>query len=400
MTSEGVRNVRISDFDYELPKEMIAQSPLPVRDQSKLLVFNQGEIKHQRFDQVGDYLPSDTLLVFNNTKVIPARIYAEKSTGARIQIFLLNPVMPYNDVERTLLVSEGPIVWKCMIGNAKKWKATDVLEISLPQTKLRIKLQDREAKLVHFEWDGDIPFSEVLDAIGQMPLPPYIKREAQTEDAKRYQTVFAKNSGAVAAPTAGLHFSENVLNQLSDDGVTQAEVTLHVGAGTFKPVEVEHVWDHPMHEEFYQVDLSCLLTLMEKRNRIATGTTSLRTLETLYWVGIQLLEKIENPFDVRQHAPYEYTGTWVSYEEAIRAIVEYAQENGLKEIVGSSGIMIMPGYTIRSVVGLITNFHMPKSTLLLLISSLVGDQWRHIYEEAKANQYRFLSYGDSSLLIP
>jgi len=232
-----------------------------------------------------------------------------------------------------------------------------------------------------------------------MPLPPYIKREAQTEDETRYQTVFAKTDGAVAAPTAGLHFSDPMLNALRKTGVQTSELTLHVGAGTFKPVEEDYVWNHPMHEEFFQVNTSFLTDLLKHPIRIATGTTSLRTLETLYWVGVQLLNNEENPFVVNQHTPYTFTGQLMSYEESIQTILDHVKDNEISEIVGRSGIMIMPGYEIKSVVGLITNFHLPKSTLLLLISAFVGDQWTDIYQNAIQNNYRFLSYGDSSLLL-
>ncbi len=398
MNLDEVKRVKISDFDYDLPTEYIAQKPLESRDASKLLVYKSGEITHHHFTDILDLLPKHTRLVFNNTRVIPARIFATKETGARIQIFLLNPIAPYAEVERSLKSTED-VVWQCMIGNAKRFKQDDQLSIETPDCTISLTLEDRENKYVRFSWNTDIEFCDVLESIGKMPLPPYIKREAQEEDDERYQTVFAKEEGAVAAPTAGLHFTQRIMDQFQINHIQKSELTLHVGAGTFKPVEVDEVWDHPMHEEFFQADVNCLRELAQKETRIATGTTSLRSLESLYWVGIKLYYGLENPFDIEQHFPYECEHELLSFEESIKAIIKHLESNGLHAVTGTSGIMIMPGYQIRSISGLITNFHLPKSTLLLLISALVGDDWRTIYSEAKANNYRFLSYGDSSLLM-
>lgn len=393
------KEIRISAFDYELPEEKIAQSPLSNRQHSKLLVYKNGEIMDESFQNIEQYLPDNALLVFNNTKVIPARVFVTKPTGARIQVFLLQPEAPFQEVERALKLTSGPAVWQCMIGNAKRWKEGETLEMVHGDLHLKLTLKDKENRLVEFIWDSEMQFCDVLDEIGKMPLPPYIKRDEMESDAERYQTVYAKAEGAVAAPTAGLHFTNEILGSLESNGKQIAELTLHVGAGTFKPVEDDLVWNHPMHEEFYQLSVVQLEALLTDRPRIATGTTSLRTLETLYWVGIQIRDKVNNPFHVAQHLPYLYKGEAMSYNEALKFVIDYAHEHNLESVIGSSGIMIMPGYSIRSVVGIITNFHLPKSTLLLLISAMVGDAWRSIYDYAKANDYRFLSYGDSSLLF-
>lgn len=399
MTSERRKDIALSEFNYELPHERIAQKPLEQRALSRLLVYRNGNISHKRFDDIVAELPEDTLLVFNNTRVIPARIFVYKETGARIQVFLLNPVSPYTEVERALEVSSGKTVWKCMIGNAKRWKEGETLKVIVGENTLALTLESKEDGHVGFQWDGDIPFCDLIEAIGKMPLPPYIRREAEVEDESRYQTVFAKNNGAVAAPTAGLHFTDEVIESLKQKGVVTTELTLHVGAGTFKPVEVDNVWDHTMHEEYFQVSMDTINDLLERQTRIATGTTSLRTLESLYWVGVKLLNNLPDPWVIDQLYPYEYNGVDYTYEEALEAIRKNGETNGNSQFFGKSGIMIVPGYRIRSIKGLITNFHLPKSTLLMLISALVGDNWKEIYKEALSHDYRFLSYGDSSLLM-
>jgi S-adenosylmethionine:tRNA ribosyltransferase-isomerase len=398
MNLNEVKKVRISDFDYELPAEYIAQKPLDRRDSSKLLVYKQGDISHYQFSDILDVLPPKSRLVFNNTRVIPARIFATKETGARIQIFLLNPVAPFAEVERSLKSKED-VVWQCMIGNAKRFKEGDQLQIETDDCKIKLTLVNKESRHVAFSWNTSHEFCDVLESIGKMPLPPYIKREAQEEDDERYQTVFAKEEGAVAAPTAGLHFTEAIMDRFESKGIAKSELTLHVGAGTFKPVEVDEVWDHPMHEEFFQVSIGSLRELAGQETRIATGTTSLRSLESLYWVGVKLHYGEDKPFEIEQHFPYECEHPELSFESAIQTIIDHLEAKGQSLVTGSSGIMIMPGYRIKSVHGLITNFHLPKSTLLLLISALVGNDWKKIYSEAKAKNYRFLSYGDSSLLM-
>ncbi len=393
------KSIRISDFDYDLPQQFIAQKPLEKRNQSKLLVYKEGEINHKTFNEIVDIIPEGAQLIFNNTKVMPARLFVTKPTGALIQVFLLSPSTPYTDVERTLELKEGPITWNCMIGNAKRWKEGEESTIVDGDFQLTLTLINKEKRLVTMNWSSRISFSEVIDRLGNMPLPPYIKREAQEADDERYQTVYAKKKGAVAAPTAGLHFTNDIVSTLKKKQVEIAEVTLHVGSGTFKPVDEDFVWNHPMHEEYYQVSLETIRALANSKPKFATGTTSLRTLETLYWVGIQLNNNDTLPFNVTQHKPYLYDGVELSYEESMKKILSYMESSNISEIVGQSGIMIMPGYEIRSVQGLITNFHLPKSTLLLLIAAMVGDDWRRIYQKAKESNYRFLSYGDSSILF-
>ncbi|MFT5723380.1 MAG: S-adenosylmethionine:tRNA ribosyltransferase-isomerase [Bacteroidia bacterium] len=393
------KQIKISDYDYDLPQQFIAQRPLSHRADSKLLVYGDGHMTHNGFSDIVDILPKNALLVFNNTKVIPARLFVTKHTGAVIQVFLLNPVLPYTDVERALKSKNEPMTWSCIIGNLKRWKDGETLQAEMAGVMMEFTLKNRDKRLVEMTWTKDVAFCDAIDVLGNMPLPPYIKREAQEADETRYQTVYAKHDGAVAAPTAGLHFTASIIEALKEKGVTTTEVTLHVGAGTFKPVEDDLVWNHPMHEEYYQVSLSSIEALITDRPRIATGTTSLRTLETLYWVGVQLRDGLDHPLNVAQHLPYLYNGQLPSYNETLSEIVAYMSDAGITDLVGVSGIMIMPGYDIKSVTGLITNFHLPKSTLLLLIAALVGEEWKRIYSEAKQNNYRFLSYGDSSLLL-
>ncbi len=393
------KRIRISDFDYDLPPEFIAQKPVSKRDSSKLLFYKNGQIAHKHFSDISKVLPEGAKLVFNNTKVIPARLFVTKPTGALIQVFLLNPIAPYNNVDQGLKAINEAVTWKCMIGNLKRWKEGETIEVKANDLWMSFTLRNKDLRTVEMQWSQHIPFCDALEVLGNMPLPPYIKREAQEADVSRYQTVYAKEEGAVAAPTAGLHFTKEILSGLTANRMTLEEVTLHVGAGTFKPVEEDLVWNHPMHEEYYQVNKSTIKCLITDKPRIATGTTSLRTLETLYWVGIQLRDNAENPFNVMQHKPYGYSGELPDYNAALQHILDYMEEHDVAEIVGLSGIMIMPGYDVKSVVGLITNFHLPKSTLLLLIAAMVGDKWMKIYTAAKDNGYRFLSYGDSSLLM-
>jgi len=393
------QEVKISDFDYDLPQEFIAQKPLDKRDDSKLLCYKNGQSSHHTFSEITGLLPEKAMLVFNNTKVIPARLFVTKPTGALVQVFLLSPVAPYAEVERALKMQNQASVWTCMIGNAKRWKEKETIRVETSDVWMEFTLLSKEDRKVQMTWSEGVPFCDAIESIGKMPLPPYIKREAQLSDATRYQTVYAKHDGAVAAPTAGLHFTPEIIANLQSKGMSTSELTLHVGAGTFKPVEDDLVWNHPMHEEYYQVSRKTIQSLITDRPRIATGTTSLRTLETLYWVGIQLRDGSESALNVTQHLSYLYEGDLVSYNDALQYLLDYMDREGLEDVVGLSGIMIMPGYEIRSVEGLITNFHLPKSTLLLLISALVGTDWKHIYKEAKMKNYRFLSYGDSSLLM-
>ncbi len=398
MNSIPQQGISIDEFDYDLPDGRIAQHPVGNRTESKLLVYRHGEISHDSFGNLNQHLIEKSQLVFNNTKVIPARIFFNRPTGAVIQVFLLQPDMP---MEQALEDSSGLAIWECMVGNAKKWKGDKLLlhfEYRGQDLVLKATLSQRNPFMVKFEWQKGIRLSDILDHIGKMPLPPYIKRESDLDDRHTYQTVYARHQGAVAAPTAGLHFTENLIGELRDAGHQITEFTLHVGAGTFKPVETDLVWNHDMHSEFYVVKRDEIESLLANSDRIAIGTTSLRTLESLYWAGVKIHQRLENPFVIDQHMPYLNKQPHLRYEEALEILLTDMNERKVDTIHGSTSVMIMPGYKVRSIKALITNFHMPKSTLLLLIGALVGPAWRKIYEEALGKDYRFLSYGDSSIL--
>ncbi|MCB0734465.1 MAG: S-adenosylmethionine:tRNA ribosyltransferase-isomerase [Bacteroidetes bacterium] len=400
MTDPSPESIRIDDFNYVLPNDRIAQYPLPQRDQSNLLVYRDGEINHARFHQIGAFLPPQSTLIFNETKVIPARLFFRRQTGALIEVFLLDPVEDSGTIEQVLADRSGHTTWNCLVGNSKKWKSGEVISL-VDEDGTTIFTASRThdtPTVIQLEWTSGQPLSDVLTHAGKMPLPPYIDRSAEAEDESNYQTVYARNDGAVAAPTAGLHFTDDLLKSLEDNGHTTTKLTLHVGAGTFKPVDVEHPWQHPMHGEHYAVDRESLKSLRNARYRIATGTTSLRTLESLYWSAYKIRHNLPNPEYISQHFPYEVTAD-LSYETALDILIQYMEQNGLDSWNGQSAIMIMPGYTVRSIHGLITNFHLPKSTLLLLISAWIGVDWKRIYDEALNRSYRFLSYGDSSLLL-
>jgi len=396
------RKLLIDEFDYQLPEESIAQFPLEKRDASKLLVYRNGQILHDGFQNISNYLSCDDLLVFNDTKVIPARLFFQKPTGSTIQVFLLEPVEPYTQMERALESSES-LSWNCIIGNLKKWKEGEELELEIDtELKLKAILTDREKRTVRFSWQEDISFSEVLKLIGNLPLPPYINRAPQHSDEERYQTVYASHQGAVAAPTAGLHFSEPILDELKAKNIEIRQLTLHVGAGTFQPVKTEDVREHPMHEETFIISRELLEGLITSKRIVATGTTSLRALESMYWMGLKIYSddnsSPENLFRIGQFE-YENIPATLDYREALTAVLHYFDQHDIERIEAHTAIMICPGYKVRSAHAIITNFHLPKSTLIMLISSLVGDKWKKIYSEALEKDYRFLSYGDSSLLF-
>lgn len=388
--------MQLSDFDYHLPDTRIAQYPLKQRDASKLLIYKNGHVRHAQFREISQFVQKEDLLIFNDTKVIPARMFFRRSSGARIEVFLLDPLAPFSNMEQ-MLKSEGPVEWKCMIGNLKKWKDNETIHCELPDGEvLHATLMDRAAGKVKFSWlEGT--FADILIRTGKIPLPPYIERQSEELDSDRYQTVYAEHDGAVAAPTAGLHFTDRVISELSSNGIELAHVTLHVGAGTFQPVKESDVRKHSMHEEVFMVDLGLIRSLRNAKRRIATGTTSLRAIESLYWMGVKALNGADNVLELGQFEYEELQGE-ITYEQALAALEEYLKHRNLEQTRASTAIMIMPGYQIRSISGLITNFHLPKSTLIMLIASWVGDDWRLIYEEALKNDYRFLSYGDSSLL--
>lgn len=392
--------IRIEDYNYSLPEEKIALHPLEKRDESKLLFYQNGTIQHSIFKNITQYLPTNSLLVFNETKVIYARLYAKRATGGLIEILLLEPLFPATEMQQQLQ-SKHACTWKCMIGNKKKWKENEIISIEKEQFHLSLEWKNKEENIVHISWEEDYSFAEILHHLGEIPIPPYLQREAEEKDKTVYQTVYSKNEGSVAAPTAGLHFTSEILQQLENKGISKAFVTLHVGAGTFLPVKTENALEHEMHREFITVSTTTLEALIhENKTIIPVGSTSMRTLESLYWFGVGLITQTLTEFQIPQYFPYQFEKENLpTYQEAFQAVLDYAQQQQTKEISGYTAIMIFPGYSFRVSKGIITNFHQPCSTLLLLISALVGEQWKMIYQEALTNNYRFLSFGDSSLLL-
>ena len=384
-------SLKLDDFSYELPDDRIAKHPPKERGTSKLLVYRQGEIQHHRFGAIVDQLPQDTTLVFNDTKVIPARIILYKETGARIEIFLLEPLLP-STAHEEVMATEKECVWKCLIGNARKWKpGTSLKSPSLNFTATRTGNDE-----VTFAWEG-MSFAELLTEIGKIPLPPYIQREVEQDDKDRYQTVYSKVDGAVAAPTAGLHFTDQIMQSLEAKGIQTEYVTLHVSAGTFQPIKTNDIAEHPMHNEQVWVQRSTVESLMSSTQTIAVGTTSMRPLESLYWFGVRL-QHGKDDFFIRKDDPYELEA--IDRQLALQNVLTYMDQHQLPQLGGQTEIFLYPGYTFRMCDGLITNYHMPNSTLILLIAAFIGEDWRKVYEAALSNGYQFLSYGDSSLLIP
>ncbi|WP_248602860.1 S-adenosylmethionine:tRNA ribosyltransferase-isomerase [Algoriphagus marincola] len=400
---EIVQKVNLQEYEYTLPEERIAKYPLEKRDSSKLLHYQSGKISHHHFFDLPDFLDKGTLLVYNDTKVIPARLIFQRETGARIEIFLLNPVQPTTVIPEIML-STQPVTWQTMIGNAKKWKSGEILkgviEIQGQKVVLEAKLVDKENKWVEFDWNSEsVPFVDIVESSGEVPLPPYLNRKAEESDKDRYQTVYSEKEGAVAAPTAGLHFTEEVFKNLRKKGIQEAQVTLHVSAGTFQPIKVDDVTSHPMHSEQIHLQKSTIEKLLNQEGPIvAVGTTSVRTLESLYWYGVQLLENKGIAFQVAKLIPYDTRESLPSKNESLQAVLNQMEAEGKVEIMGETEIFIFPGYQFQMIDGLITNFHQPGTTLMLLIGSLIGDDWKKVYQEALDNDYRFLSYGDSSLL--
>ncbi len=403
--------VLLTDYQYDLPDARIARYPVEPRDASKLLIYQAGNITHQHFYNLADYLPEKSFLVFNDTKVIPARVFFQKPTGAMIEVFLLHPELPTRVINDAMQQTQS-CVWSCMVGNKKRWKEKEVLSTELRMTnhELRIRAEwaDMEKNWVKFTWDsGDESptFAEVIRALGEIPLPPYLNRKTEARDVETYQTVYSKIEGAVAAPTAGLHFTENVFEKLASKGIKHTFVTLHVGAGTFQPVKVQNAVEHSMHTEQVVYSRTLIEELLDNvENIIAVGTTSMRSLESLYWYGAKLWANQEKtnrqPFFIEKLAPYQNEVTLPTPEESLKAIIAFMKENSSEELVGETEIMIFPGYDFKLCKGLITNYHQPNSTLMLLVAAFVGPNWRNIYDAALANEYRFLSYGDSSLLLP
>jgi S-adenosylmethionine:tRNA ribosyltransferase-isomerase len=400
----------IADFTYSLPDEKIAAFPLQQRDASKLLVYKNDTIEESTYQQIADHLPNNSLLIFNNTKVIQARILFQKPTGGNIEIFCLEPHEVINEYT-TVMNKTGNVKWKCMIGGVSKWKEGFLLkELRIKNEELIIKAELVEklsdAYVVEFSWEPSLySFSEILLLIGEIPLPPYIKRKAADDDKERYQTIYAAHDGSVAAPTAGLHFTKGIFSSLKKKNIVVDYVTLHVGAGTFKPVKAAVMEDHEMHAEWIDASMSTIETIINNLNNtiVATGTTSLRTIESLYWLGVKIILNPAIPNDqllIDQWDVYEnpLMNSLYSPDEALTALVSWMKKNNIEKLVTKTQILIAPGYIFRIAKILITNFHQPQSTLLLLVAAAIGDGWKKVYQYALENDFRFLSYGDGSLL--
>jgi len=398
--------IKIKDYTYILPEEKIAKYPLPSRDDSKILIFQDNKIFESKFSNLADFIPSDSMMVFNNTRVVPARLFFKKESGAHLEIFCIEPLSP-PDYARSFETT-GETTWRCIVGNSKKWKSDDVkfdhsgnslLELcNLTATRVSI---DGETSVVKFTWEGGYSFAQIMEMCGKVPIPPYLNRESEESDRDRYQTLYAKYRGSVAAPTAGLHFTNSVLESIDKKGIIREELSLHVGTGTFRPVKSELIKDHPMHSEPFSVSLSFLRSLiecMERKTIVSVGTTSARTLESLYYIGIKLNRGENEVKDVEQWEPYG-ADFQLSPLMAIKSICEWMERRKIDSFEAKTRIIIVPGYKFKIIDALITNFHQPSSTLLLLIASFVGKSWREIYNYALNNNFRFLSYGDSSLLF-
>ncbi len=403
------KHLKIEDFTYDLPAEKIAYNPVNPRDQSKLLVYKDKKISENIYRNICDYLPENAVLVFNDTKVVKSRLFFKNENGANIEVFCLEPYGEAIDYEQHFL-EQNSVTWICFIGKVSKWREQHLSKIiNLDGTQVKLcaeivgKLED--AYLVKFTWSpGEIPFGKVMDAAGVTPLPPYIKRVAEKVDEDSYQTVYSENEGSVAAPTAGLHFTERVLNDFEEKGISSLFTTLHVGAGTFKPVKSEVMEDHIMHAEYLNITTDFLEDLITKIQQpiITVGTTSTRTLESIYWMGNKIAKNPEISYEelkITQWLPYE-TEAVATVEEAVNALLNWIKNTNQDHLSIETEIIIAPGYSFKIVKGLITNFHQPQSTLLLLVSALIGNDWRRIYDHALENDFRFLSYGDGSLLLP
>jgi len=401
---EKIASLRILDYNYNLPDDKIAKYPLKQRGDSKLLFFNNSKINDGYFRDLPQVLPEKSLLIFNNTKVVRARMEFFKATGARIEIFCLEPVTPSD--YQLIFNATQQCTWNCIVGNARKWKDDDLVkEIEIDGKNITIKASKAndfvDTNNIIISWnDSSFSFGDIQEAIGKIPIPPYLNRDSEESDNKTYQTVYSKIKGSVAAPTAGLHFTDEMIDRLKTDNHSTDEVTLHVGAGTFKPVKSDIIGDHPMHTEHFVVELSTIKNLLANIGSIiSVGTTSVRTIETLYWLGVMAIENelTEYPL-LRQWRAYELNQNYRT-KESLEALVSFMEKRQMTKINGATQIIIAPGYKFRVIRGLITNFHQPQSTLLLLISALIGDKWKDIYSYALENNYRFLSYGDSSLIL-
>lgn len=401
------KKLAIKDFVYQLPDNRIAKFPLPARDQSKLLHYQNGIIKDNSFINLPDLLPAQTLLVFNDTKVVQARLLFQKETGGAIEIFCLEPVKPHSEVQLAMQQTSA-CTWKCLVGNNKRWKSGE-LKLHFENAILTANRESQQEShfLIQFTWEpAELTFAEVLERCGKLPLPPYLNRDLTPEDRTRYQTIYANQEGAVAAPTAGLHFTDSVMSGLQQKGIATAHLTLHVGAGTFKPVKAETMDAHEMHAEQLYLTKAFIEKLAaqvaNEKPVVPVGTTSMRSLESLYWLGVKLLHQPDlalQELHINQWFAYEAIET-PKATVALQALLSLMTKHNTDHLHASTQIIIAPGYTFRICQGLITNFHQPESTLLLLVSALVGENWRQVYQHALDNNYRFLSYGDSSLLMP
>ena len=399
------KDLKIEDYTYNLPDERIAKYPLEQRDASKLLIYHDGQLTEDVYRNIAAHIPGGSLMVFNRTMVVQARLLFTKLTGGIIEVFCLEPHEQYGDVQTAMLQTQR-VLWRCIVGGAGKWKDGLVLEQQHETFTLQASMVERGVGsfVIELIWNTDASFAEVLHTAGKIPLPPYLHRQAEHSDTERYQTIYAKEKGSVAAPTAGLHFTDNIMQSLGKKGIGTAFVNLHVGAGTFMPVKSTTMQDHTMHAEWIHVDVDTihkLITYLEK-GIVAVGTTTMRTLESLYWIGVKLLNHTVPDFGgyaVSQWDPYEITAD-ADAETALSALADYLLLNRLSTLVTRTQILIAPGYTNRIVKGLATNFHQPQSTLLLLVASMIGDNWREMYKYALDNNYRFLSYGDGCLIWP
>jgi S-adenosylmethionine:tRNA ribosyltransferase-isomerase len=401
-----MKEMDLREFDYDLPEERIAQYPVNKRDMSRLLIYKERRIAKDVFKNIADYIPPDSLLVFNNSMVIRARILFRKRTGAEIEILCLEPHPKY-DYEITLR-SREPVIWECIVGNLKKWKSGIISapflykgnQHELTAERIRTRV---ETSIVKFSWNcSELNFSDVIEMCGHMPLPPYIKRPDEPEDSKRYQTVYSSVRGSVAAPTAGLHFTPEVFSRLNEKEIKIAELTLHVGAGTFQPVKSDSICDHIMHGEHFAISVEVIRMLLSNNGKIIpVGTTSVRTLESLYWLGVKINHDpgpCSREPELGQWEPYELPGE-MPVKESMEAILDHMNINNISVLHASTRMIIIPGYIFRMTYGMITNFHQPRSTLLLLVAAWTGEKWKNIYKYALENEFRFLSYGDSSLLL-
>lgn len=406
MKKNKVESIRIADYSYNLPDLKIAKYPLQKRDESKLLLFENGNLSLSKFKNLSDHIPSDSLMVFNDTRVIHARLIFLKESGAAIEVFCLLPFYPNNYIDN--FMQNNSCSWLCMIGNAKRWKNEPLsMNIVVNDNEIKLSAQKKEitddGTLVEFSWDNNsFTFSEILEVAGKLPIPPYLNRASEESDETTYQTVYSKAEGSVAAPTGGLHFTTEVMESLRQKGISQTQVTLHVGAGTFKPVKSETMAEHHMHAEFISVKKQTITDILNRKGvLIVVGTTSMRTVESLYYLGCKIIKNpsiSERELFVNQWEPYNDDNKNILPDDALKAIINYMDNNQSESILASTQIIILPGYEFHYVDAMITNFHQPQSTLLLLVSAFVGNKWRQIYDFALNNEFRFLSYGDSSLL--